>query len=308
MLTEAQLAQRRALLTASDVPAALGIYPWATPVDLWLAKTGRGDGSFESNFRTEMGDAFEPVGLRWLERKLGAGYTVRANKETLVHPREAWFGATPDGDVYKDGQLVGVAETKLVGARVVPRWIDPEGDGRRDLIVPDYVHVQSACQMLVREVPTCWVVALLGADDEPELLTLDHDDELGATILEGARRFWFDNVRADVEPTPRDADERMTLVRAKYPVQKRPMLPGSTVVEDALAAEYAEVRAAIDTLDAREKDIRSRLEEAIADREGIKGPGWKVTWKYEAPYTVKEHVRAGGRKFRFRTTKVEDRR
>ena len=73
-------ADRRAGLGASDAPAALGLSPWKTPLELFLEKTGRA-APVEEKLSMRIGRALEPVVLRAFVDETGLAVT----RQQVIH-------------------------------------------------------------------------------------------------------------------------------------------------------------------------------------------------------------------------------
>lgn len=101
--TEAWLRDREGMLTASDVPTALGDNPYQTRASLLRRKLGL-EPPFEGNFFTRWGHEFEPVAVRAYEDA-----TCEACLEfgLIGHPTIPWLGGSPDR-VTVTGRLVEV--------------------------------------------------------------------------------------------------------------------------------------------------------------------------------------------------------
>lgn len=148
------LAKRRRGITATDVPAILGLSPWATPVDVWLDKTGRATPE-DPSYPMARGLA--------LERLLLAEYATITGNELLPvpvlagHPTDPLALASLDGAAAtSDGPAV--IEIKTVGWRNRDDWWD---DTRQ---VPDHYLAQLAWQQYVTGVQQAFIVADVAGD------------------------------------------------------------------------------------------------------------------------------------------------
>lgn len=90
------LAHRRGLRNASETPAVLGISPWVTPYQLWLAKTGRA--TEEPNEAMRRGTALEPLARHAYEVETG-----HVMQPLVLQDGE--YAASLDG-VTLDGELI----------------------------------------------------------------------------------------------------------------------------------------------------------------------------------------------------------
>ncbi len=85
------------LITASKVPAILGISPWQSPYSLWMQMAGRLDGGPDTA-TTRRGHYLEPAILEWWEdARPGRVFSTGLWVSTIP-----WGGATLDGLGYVD--------------------------------------------------------------------------------------------------------------------------------------------------------------------------------------------------------------
>lgn len=94
---------RAGRITASRVPAILGLSPYQTRADVLRAMVREAMGAeseFQGNVATRHGQAFEEDALADVERQLGIMLTPG---ECIVHPEHRFLAATPDALVGDDG-------------------------------------------------------------------------------------------------------------------------------------------------------------------------------------------------------------
>ena len=101
--SEAWLARRGTMLTASDVATAIGENPYERPSSLVLKKCGHGQ-KFEGNDATRHGEKYEPVARDLYCEKTGE---VVHELGLVVHPEHKWLGGSPDG-VSESGILLEI--------------------------------------------------------------------------------------------------------------------------------------------------------------------------------------------------------
>lgn len=141
-------------LGASEIAAVAGLHPFASPWDVWLAKTGQS--TFAGNELTEWGHRLEPAIRQAYSDK--TGHTVEVPATSMFHPSRSWQRATPDGIVYAaDRSIVRLFQAKNVGEWAARKsW----GDG-----VPDYVQLQEQWEMDVTGARVADVVSLVGGHE-----------------------------------------------------------------------------------------------------------------------------------------------
>lgn len=301
-LTAAQLEQRKTLLTASDVPAVLGVNPYRSPLDVWLRKVEGAEAQNET-WRSRRGHAVEPIILQ----AIAEAHHLRVVRcaETYTHPILTWLGATPDADAFMvpdigKPELVAIAEAKDVGLRMVRHWRDPETD---EDVIPEYVLVQTQVQMTVRRVKRALVGRWLATEDEPTVTVVDHDAELEAVILDGCSRFWNDNVLARKPPEPRTPQEQAEIVRALFPKHKEGVFVPSDAEMEMLAGQFIAAREAKKAAEKEVEELGARFKHRLGEAEGVAGQGWRALFKYREGYEVPAHSVKGQRVLDVRTVK-----
>jgi putative phage-type endonuclease len=180
MLTAQQIEARRNGIGGSDIPAVANLYPttWKNrrgPEDVLAEKLGE-VAPFEGNARTRRGDRMEPVIARfWSE---DSGIAVTKNDETISHPVQPVFFATPDY-LAADGSLV---EVKYVGLFVGKSWVQGP---------PDYVLAQVQWTLGVTGRARAYVAAFIeGGDEVVRSFPVEFEPETFERLTFLATRFW----------------------------------------------------------------------------------------------------------------------
>ena len=96
-LSEAQIAQRRGGVCATDIAPILGLNPWKCAHDVLSEKRGHAPAEIQNRERVRWGELVEPVVLRRYAEQHGV--YVDDTYETIVHPGDPIAMATPDGIV-----------------------------------------------------------------------------------------------------------------------------------------------------------------------------------------------------------------
>lgn len=208
----------------SDIGAILGVSPFKTAVDVYLAKTDP-EPAEKQNELFYWGHALEaPIAERFV-RDNGVG--VIRSPEIATHPDHPWMVANLDGIIKADRP--GVLEIKTVSAYGGKDW----GVEGSDEVPLTYV-AQVAWYMAVMDFDYARIAALFGGNDYREF-RVDRDRELEATLIEKGRVFWHDHVLARVPPTPHTEDDVARLFRRDN---------GSTIeADDDLFSEVARLKA-----------------------------------------------------------------
>lgn len=290
------LALRSKTLGSSEIATALGLNPFRSPLQLFLEKTGRGEG-FEGNDDTELGHHMEP----WILSQYGKKKNKIVGRPDILVCDESnsWATATPDGFIYSpltedtgfvDGEkVVAVCEAKNVSHRMMHHWEDDS--------VPDYAHAQCVWQVGICKLDYGVVAAVLGGSGKSLFdKEFPFDKELMEQMMAGGHLF-MKQVQSDTPPSARAGD-----VRAVENMYKR--LSGKVVqLEDAQSLvmvteyegaydKYIKAKHAMEACKEECEGIRARITQLLGDAtNGLVPDGEiyhtvKLTLIEKAPYTV----------------------
>jgi len=288
-LSEAALARRMNYLTASDVPAVLGINPHKTQFQVWAEKTGQGPPG-DSDMSMTLGMDLEDGLLQRARRELGAARMIR--NQWRVHGGESILAATCDAlvQVPKDSSLAlriinanGSPDSALkpeeyplvapafcfehpVEAKTSgimpgsPEDFDQWGEAGTNQ-VPDRVAVQTQVQMLCTENDVAFVPALLGRGMGYRLYRIPRDDKLLVFIIEHCNTWWERHVVGKSPPAvilPSDNDV------ARY--MKR--VPGkSTMIDMGLLQQWQDLKEKAKAVQSDLDGVEARIKVTLGDSE-----------------------------------------
>jgi len=255
---------RRSGLGASDAPAALGLSPWKTQLELFLEKTGRAQPS-EPTFQMRVGTALEPVVLNAFTDR--TGLAISRQQERVYCPRYAWRWATVDA-IASDGALV---EAKTAS--------DPSdwGEEGTDQIPAHYI-VQVQHALACTGLTLAYVPVLIRAQDF-RVYEVRRDEAIIDALTEREREFWQRVERDDPPPLTSASD-----LKLRWPVDNGAVCLAS----DAILAQCAQLRAAKaaraaieEQIEALEIEIKNHMGEAAQ----LIGPDGEclATWKASKP-------------------------
>jgi len=190
--------ERRKTLGASEVPAVLGLSPWATPLDVYRAKHGADRGMDpELAF---IGHAEELTMGRWLRRfrpdlgVLRRGFMARST-------RAPWLHASIDRFVVKRGDWVPV-QMKTAHQYAGGEWEEE---------IPLAVQAQIQTELYVLDAPRGYALAFVGGR-RFHVHPIEADREFQEDVLlPETRRFWEENVLRRREPDPSNTAEAVSL-------------------------------------------------------------------------------------------------
>lgn len=204
-LSQAALLRRRSYLTASDVPAVLGLSRFRTPLMVWTDKTGQGEPVAE-NAAMMLGDDLETPLIMRAARSLNL-VGVKRNQwrvSAINGVGNGLLAATLDaigvrvdakGDPLSE---VGI-EAKSSGILNPGADLDAWGEaGTAE--VPDHVAVQVQVQLLCAEIDVGYVSALLGQGKGGRIYVLPRDAEAIKIIAARCLEWWDTYVVKGVQP------------------------------------------------------------------------------------------------------------
>lgn len=275
------LAKRRHVLGATDAVAVLGFSRFATPVDVWLAKTGRyTDDTIGDKYVVKRGNVLEPLLIaEWVAQNPGA--VLLAHPPLLAHPQHLMIAASLDGAAQLDGEQV-VIEAKTAGWRSREDWWD---DTR---MIPDAYAAQVLLQLAVTGLDVAHVVADIAGDYRTMIIERDRDFE--AWALPALADWWQRHVVADVPPDPDPVRDYPSLSRVWVPE------PGLSIEADGrMLADIDAYRQAASTAKhhkAIADEMRGRIRIAMREATAVMHGGERVvSVSKSGALTVKQHHR-----------------
>lgn len=186
----------------SDIGGVLGVSPFKTAVDVFLAKT-EPNPEEETNELFYWGHALEaPIADRFAR-----DHAVQVIRPSAIarHPIHEWMVANLDGII--PGEKPGVLEIKTVSAFGGRDW----GVDGSDEVPLAYV-AQVAWYMAVMDYSYAKIAALFGGNDYREF-HIERDMDLECTLIDKGRAFWFDHVLPRVAPEPATENDILRLFR-----------------------------------------------------------------------------------------------
>lgn len=292
-LTPEQIEMRRSGIGASEVAAVCGLSPWAGPWDVYNRKVVGLEPDATDAMRA--GNYLEDGIARWYADREGVDL---AESTTLRHRLYPWALATPDRIVsaraHADDLVRGTVrsplrllEVKCVSLRSAADWGEEETDA-----VPVYYGAQVQWQLeIVRSlgwrtpdaslISRCDVACLV-AGQTLRVYHVEYDAAVAQMLLAAVKQFWEGHVRPQVPP-PLDGSDACTAgLRGLFPVRKPDDVVEADPRIDGMARRLLEVHAEQDRLDGERRLLEQHIQAAIADRGGIRGAGWRATWKAPA--------------------------
>ena len=263
---------RRKMLGGSDAAAVMGLSPWATPVQLWMEKTGRAPERKPDPIRERIlnrGKKLEPIVLAMVVDKLrerGVEVEIVAKNRRYADVSYPWLSVEIDfelaltgtltingEDVRFDEHLVN-GDCKTVTGFARKKWGDEDTED-----VPIEYAAQFMAGLGVTGREFCLVAALIGLDDVA-IYWLKRDEVTLNGMWPKLVDFWEQHVLADVPPDPLKYSD----ITALYPVDNGRTVEATPEVAEAARA-HRQIGLQIKRLEAQREMHQLALGEYLAD-------------------------------------------
>jgi putative phage-type endonuclease len=184
---DAWLAERMNGIGSSEAAAAIGVNPYETALELYLAKLGLSDPVRETE-AMRWGTRLEPVIAEAYSETTGYGFI--AEQLFVRSPTHDFMTSTIDR-IRDDSRIV---EFKCVGYRSAHLWGEPGSDE-----IPPHYLVQCQHQLICTGTEELDLAALIGGN-ELRIYHICRDDDIAARIVEREAEFWQRVLRRDPPP------------------------------------------------------------------------------------------------------------
>ena len=197
-------------VSASKIPALLGLSTYDSAYSLWARATGRLENIERDTKAAQRGNLMEATLLTYLDTELGDGHRVTGGA-AYIHPDHPTWSAAPDGHVYEGRRRTPYALVECKTARYSEEW-GTEGTAE---IPPGYL-AQVAWQMYVTGARLVYVPALVAM--EFRLYLVQWEDIAGdIDLILGAVQEWQACVADDLAPEWDGSDATLQAVRKLHP-------------------------------------------------------------------------------------------
>lgn len=264
-LTEEEKARRRATLGSSEIAAVVGVNPYATMHNVWLAKVHRIE--FEGNERTVLGNLLEPTIFQiYAER-----YNRSLRKGVYTLGPEPWMAATPDAHI----EGGGLVEAKLVGFRTIYMWGNGNSDEEESDAVPLHYLCQAQWQMAVTGESFVDVSALMGT--EFRSYTIRANPGIQAQLIARGREFWERYVVTGDAPPVDGSDGAKEMLKRLYPRSGGEPIQSTPELEQ-LVVELRDARARVDAATEQKTLRENQIKKVLGTSSGAYGVDWKIRY------------------------------
>jgi putative phage-type endonuclease len=233
-------------VTASKVPAILGVSPYESPLSMWLTMRGDIPPAAETD-AMRRGHLLEPGVLAWWSSQHPDGYVVYEQR-TVWLDSHGWAAATPDMLAVVSGQEVCVEAKTAARAE---EWGEPGTDQ-----APAHYVVQALWQLACA--PTShrvYIPVLFGPGLRFAEYVIERDDDLIGAIIDRARTF-YDSLDSDVPPDLDDHPATLEALRKLHDDIDRDLDAEVTEFE---RDEWLATRAELESAETRHRAATARL-------------------------------------------------
>lgn len=261
------LAERRKHITATDAGKILGLSRFGGPTAVYLDK--KGEAVVEETERMRWGRRLEEAIIGGFSEKLNLSVELADPYTLVLSPSEPLLACSLDARVLPDGPPVDAKNIRFLDLSL---WGE-EGTDQ----VPDEYGIQMQVQMDCLGQREAYLAALFSG----QTLRVYHfhaDPDIAGTVKEASRDFWRRYVETDTLPPPDGS-----LAYSEH-LTKRLRQTSEMIVEaDETSTEWARVLRSA-RADAKEikkviEEAEQNLKERIGEAAGVKGPGFRITWK-----------------------------
>ena len=264
---------RRGGIGGSDAAALMGASKWATPLTVWLDKTGQVGEKPDSEAMRQGRDFEDVVARRFSEE---SGLKVSHVNRILIHPEHDWMRANIDRRVYGTGDGFVGLECKTTS---VYNPTDIRGGE-----IPATYYWQCQHYMAVTGAPY-WYLAILVLSERFVWHKVQRNDADIDELIRTEERFWTENVLGGMmpEPTGQEGDSAaITALQGAYRTDSAADLTMLKADIDALQ----ELKAQQDELKRQREMLEQRIKLAMgASTKGHSGR-WLIEYKDSSRTTV----------------------
>lgn len=251
-------------ITATEIPAVLGLSPWQSRFSLWHKKAGLPSPPFETNPAMEWGSRLEQaVADKFIDEH---PEWIAAPAGTWQHARRPWQRATPDQLLYPLTDAEPTASGVTEPTALLEVKTSPMGDDWRDGI-PVYYRAQILWQLDTLGLKRCHVALLVSGHDYREY-TVDYDPADCELMRKRAVEF-LDDVERGIRPPIDDSDVTYQTIRRQHPGREDIEVSITAELADRYETAQAAAKSAADELTGAKSEVLDHIGEG---RYAVVGP------------------------------------
>ena len=264
MSHEEWLQQRRKGIGGSDAGALCGVNSYASPVTVFLDKTGKLTEKEDSEAMRVGRDLEEYVAKRFTE---ATGKKARRANSMFYHEEYPFMLANVDRLVV--GENAGL-ECKTTSSYGKDKWKDGK--------IPESYEIQCHHYMAVTGADR-WYIACLIGNSEFVWRKIERDEELIQSLIRIESDFWNQYVLAGVAPPPDGSEASERIIRERYPDSDPDLqIPLQDELEEKLDRSR-EIDTLLERLTTEKKEIYQQIQEYMGAAEKASGQRYSVSWK-----------------------------
>lgn len=274
MLTPAQLELRKTGWGGSEIGALLGVDPFSGPLDVYLKKT-EPDWVAPENEDMLRGSFLEAGVAEWYAYRNDDVAPLKTMNETLRHKTRPLVLATPDRLGWRDGAH------RLISIKCPRRAGDAWGEhGSQRVPERAVLQLQQEDAVLTSlgfiVSPEFHLAALVEGD--LRIYEVERDLELQGWLMDHGEKWWAKHVVPRKPPALDGSDAGHEWLKRRFPKNLNPLRPAG-IEGEILLMNLRDARKQEDEAKRLVATARQRVEEAIADADGIEGAAGRVTWR-----------------------------
>ena len=277
---------RMASVSASEIPAILGLSPYQSKFDLWWAKRN-GEHGKEDNQQMRRGRRVEPLVIEDFGEEHPEFDVGRVG--LVANVLRQWQVATPDGLVYeshleqmrrwREGEDYRTCPVAVLEAKTVANgdgWGEPGTDQ-----IPVHYRAQVMWQMDVTGLDVAFVAAWIGYTYKEYVVSYDRAD---AEFMRDEARAFLASLEEGIPPEVDAHPATTARLKAMHPTVQ----PGDVEVPPAIIAQHRAAKRLMDAAKARVDLAENRLRSLMGDKAVAKVDGRKVAGRsvYDVPESL----------------------
>lgn len=263
MSYEEWLKYRKGGIGGSEAASIAGLNPWSNPLKVYLDKINEEVESQEDNERMRVGrDLEDYVAKRFKE---ATGKKVKKLNFLLQHPEHSFMYANLDRDIVGEEAFL---ECKTTGSYSKQEW--EEG-------VPLHYELQCLHYMAVTGYTHCYIACLVG-NEKFIWHKIERDEETIQNLIEIERKFWVENVLANVPPDPDGTDTYSEILKNKY----KTSIPETIELDESFIKKLSrrdEIDELVKVMDKEKKQIDQEIQIVMEENERATVGERVITWK-----------------------------
>lgn len=257
------LAERRTVITGTDVAAIMGLSKWSSPIQVWLDKQGKSE--TQENEAMKWGRRLERPILMAYADTVGVPLEFADPYQLIKHP-DVPLGASLDARWIND-------DRRPVDAKNTRQRTADWGEAGTDQI-PIWYQTQLAVQMAVTGAP-CADLAVLFSGQEFARFVVYRDQEVEGMILDRVAAWWKRHIIEGIEPEMDGSESSTNYLRQRFS-RHTDLIKPSTPEVLALVRQRQEADAALKEAEKAKAEAENKLKAYLGEAQAIPGV---LTWK-----------------------------